>query len=215
MHQVWTVLFLVTALVLSVTEGSPQDNCKDLAAFVQKSNLIPKVPDEDGKVIAVTGSVAKKMFPGQASKISLLKKYTFVAYFNNCVTEPLYTQLQIRSGPYSQSKTTKSSYSVGLELGFDKSLSEILQFLPKVTATAGIARGFEKVTVTGASIKEGEIKQECLVAPGWTCTAHIRLERKNDGKITVDDKIRTPTFFPASVNGKNLYSDVWLAVPEK
>ncbi|KAF9272916.1 hypothetical protein BGZ68_001988, partial [Mortierella alpina] len=215
MHQVWSILLLVIALAFGATEGSPQNSCKDLADFNQKSNLLPDAPDEHGKVIEVKGSAAKKMFPGLASKITSSKTYVFVAYFSRCVREPMYTQLRVKSGPYTQSKTSKLSYNMGLELGFDISLSEIWQYLPKVKANAGIARGVEKETVDGVSISEGEIKQECLVVPGWKCHAVIRLDEKNSGKVIVDDKIRTPTFFPASLNGKNLYSDVWLKMPEE
>ncbi|KAF9558866.1 hypothetical protein EC968_006848 [Mortierella alpina] len=216
-HRLWPVVLLVITVILSATEGSTHDNCKDLADFVQKSNLLPNVPDEDGKIVDVKGHEARKMFPGQAAKIKRFKTYAYGAYFKNCVQEPLYMQRQVKSGPYSVSKTTKLSYDVGLELGFDQSLLQIYQFLPKASVTAGIARGSEKVTVSGISVKEGEIKQQCLVAPGWKCEAHITLEEKNikdRSGIIVNDKILTPTFFPVTVNGKPLYSYVWLQVPE-
>ncbi|CAO3568802.1 unnamed protein product [Mortierella alpina] len=214
MRQVLPSLFLVIALVLSGTEGSPRDSCKDLAEFVQKSNSLPTVPDEHGQVIDVTGSQAKKMFPGQAANLSIFKKYTFVAYFKKCVPQPMYTQLQVKSGRYFQNNTSKLSLNLELELGFDLKLLNIFRSLPKVKAAAGIARGVEKVTVARTSIKEGEIKQECVVAPGWRCIADIKLHGKNDGKSIVDENTMDPAFFPASINGKNLYSIVWLDLPK-
>lgn len=175
---------------------------------------MPSKPDEDGVVTYVSGSTAKKMFPGAADRLSIFRKYTFVAYFNVCSPKPSYVQIQVKSGPYSESEKTETSYKLGLDIGLDFSLAQIWNYLPNVAVKAGISRGYEKVTISGVNIKDGELKQECLVSPGWYCTAYIRLDDFDSGEVIVDDRIRDEKFFPASLNAKPLYSDVWLDVPK-
>ncbi|KAI8356001.1 hypothetical protein B0O80DRAFT_36607 [Mortierella sp. GBAus27b] len=185
MRHATILLSLACAMFMGVATGSPQDSCKDLASFVQESSRLPSKPDEDGVVTYVSGSTAKKMFPGAADRLSIFRKYTFVAYFN-----------------------------LGLDIGLDFSLAQIWNYLPNVAVKAGISRGYEKVTISGVNIKDGELKQECLVSPGWYCTAYIRLDDFDSGEVIVDDRIRDEKFFPASLNAKPLYSDVWLDVPK-
>ncbi|KAG0281626.1 hypothetical protein BGZ96_001064, partial [Linnemannia gamsii] len=71
------------------------------------------------------------------------------------------------------------------------------------------------VEIAGVEIKDGELKQECVLSPGWWCTALVRLDDFDSGEIIIDDRIRSPVFFPAALNGKNLYSNVWLDLPEE
>ncbi|KAG0197648.1 hypothetical protein BGX28_008856 [Mortierella sp. GBA30] len=207
------ILGAVCAMFLGTAAGTPQNSCKDLADYIQASNQLPPKPDEDGVISYVSGSVAKKMFPGQASRISYFRKYSFASYFNSCTLAPSYVQVQVKSGPYSQKTTSNTAYNLGLDVGFDKSLSDIWEYLPKLSVKAGVTRGYEKVEVTGVEIKEGELKQECLLSAGWYCTGQIKLDDFDSGEVIVSDAIRSPKFFPASLNGKHLYSDVWLALP--
>ncbi|KAF9329974.1 hypothetical protein BG006_007031 [Podila minutissima] len=204
---------LFLSAVASAPLSSPRDSCKDLADFVQGSSKLPSKPDEDGVVSYVSGSTAKKMFPGAASRISIFKKYSFVAYFNVCQSAPAYTQVQVKSGPYKLEKTSKFAYDLGLQVGMEASLAKVFEYLPNISVKAGVTRGYESVEVSGIEIGAGELKQECVVSPGWWCTALVRLDEFDSGEIIIDDRIRDAVFFPASLNGKNLYSDVWLDVP--
>ncbi|KAG0235048.1 hypothetical protein BGW41_000940 [Actinomortierella wolfii] len=188
--------------------------CKDLAEYAQGQSRLPVKPDEDGAVAKVSGSTAKKMFPGVASKLSIFKEYSFVTYFNTCTPNPAYTQVQIKSGPYNEKTTTKQAYDLGLQVGVDANLALIYKYLPNISVKAGVSRGYDSVVVSGVEIDKGELKQECVVTPGWWCTAYVRLDEFDSGKIIVDDRIRQPVFFPASLNGKTLFSDVWLDLPE-
>ncbi|KAK3818289.1 MAG: hypothetical protein JOS17DRAFT_794393 [Linnemannia elongata] len=210
------LLTAVCALFMGAVAGapfsSPQDSCKDLANFVQGSSKLPAKPDEDGVISYVSGSTAKKMFPG-AKRLSMFKKYTFASYFNKCEAAPAYTQVQVKSGPYKLEKTSKFAYDLGLQVGMEANLANVFKYLPNVSVKAGVSRGTESVEIAGVDIKANELKQECVVSPGWWCTAYIRLDDFNSGEIIIDDRIRTPVFFPASLNGKNLYSNVWLDVP--
>ncbi|KAG0238062.1 hypothetical protein BGW42_007616 [Actinomortierella wolfii] len=207
------LLTSLCALLLSVVAASPKDSCKDLANFAQTSNRLPKKPDEDGVVRKINGYNAKKMFPGVAKKISLLRSYTFVTYFNECTPGPAYTQVQIKSGPYKIEETTKTAYDLSLQLGFEADLATLFKYLPSVSAKTSVSRGYEKITVAGVDIKDGEFKQQCVISPGWWCTAYIRLDDIKSGEIIVDDRIRKPVFFPASLNSKPLLSEVWIEVP--
>ncbi|KAF9384584.1 hypothetical protein CPB97_005546 [Podila verticillata] len=209
-------LFLsaVTAAPLSPL-SSPRDSCKDLAEFVQSNNKLPAKPNEDGVVSYVKGSTAKKMFPGAASRLSIFRKYSFVTYFDKCTSAPAYTQVQIKSGPYKLEKTSKFAYDLGLQVGMEANLAKVFEYLPNISVKAGVTRGSESVEVSGVTINEGDFKQECVVSPGWWCTAMVRLDDFENGEHIIDDKIRNPVFFPASLNGKNLYSNVWLEVPAK
>ncbi|KAK3811386.1 MAG: hypothetical protein JOS17DRAFT_763495 [Linnemannia elongata] len=213
------LLTAACALFLSAVAGSPfsspKDSCEDLANFVQGASKLPAKPDEDGVVSYVSGSTAKKMFPGAANRLSIFKKYTFVTYFNTCQLEPAYTQVQIKSGPYKLEKTSKFAYDLGLQVGMEANLANVFKYLPNVSVKAGVSRGTESVEIAGVDIKDDELKQECVVSPGWWCTAYIRLDDFDSGEIIIDDRIRQAAFFPASMNGKNLYSDVWLDVPER
>ncbi|KAG0012176.1 hypothetical protein BGZ82_002700, partial [Podila clonocystis] len=187
----------------------------DLAEFVQGSSKLPAKPDEDGVVSYVSGSTAKKMFPGAAGRLSIFKKYTFVTYFEKCQTAPAYTQVQVKSGPYKLEKTSKFAYDLGLQVGMEANLATVFKYLPNVTVKAGVSRGSETVEVSGIEITAGDLKQECVVSPGWWCTAYVRLDDFDTSEIIIDDRIRDAVFFPASLNGKNLFSDVWLDVPAK
>ncbi|KAF9136917.1 hypothetical protein BG015_002949 [Linnemannia schmuckeri] len=213
------LLTVTCALFLGAVTGtpfsSPQDSCEDLADFVQGSSRLPHKPDEDGVISYISGSTAKKMFPGAADRMSLFKKYTFVTYFNTCKAAPAYTQVQVKSGPYKLEKTSKIAYDLGLQVGMDANLANVFKYLPNVSVKAGVTRGYETVEIAGVEIKAGELKQECVVSPGWWCTALVRLDEINSGEIIIDDRIRDPVFFPASLNGKNLYSDVWLDLPTR
>ncbi|KAF9902179.1 hypothetical protein EC991_005225 [Linnemannia zychae] len=213
------LLTATCALFLSAVAGapfsSPQDSCKDLAEFVQGSSKLPNKPEEDGVVSYVSGTTAKKMFPGAANRISIFKKYTFVTYFNNCESGPAYSQVQVKSGPYKLEKTSKSAYDLGLDVGMEANLATVFKYLPNVVVKAGITRGSASVEIAGVEIKADELKQECVVSPGWWCTALVRLDDFDSGEIIIDDRIRDAVFFPASVNSKNLYSDVWLDVNKK
>ncbi|KAG0286062.1 hypothetical protein BGZ96_009777, partial [Linnemannia gamsii] len=121
------LLTATCALFLGTVAGSPffspKDSCKDLADYVQGSSNLPPKPDEDGIVTYVSGSTAKKMFPGAADRMSIFKKYTFVTYFNKCETAPAYTQLQVKSGPYKLEKTSKFAYDLGLQVGMEMNLA--------------------------------------------------------------------------------------------
>ncbi|KAG0311926.1 hypothetical protein BGZ97_011556 [Linnemannia gamsii] len=207
------------ALFLGAVSGaplsSPQDSCKDLAGFIQGSSKLPAKPAEDGVVSYFSGSTAKKMFPGAAGRLSIFKKYTFVTYFNSCQAAPAYTQVQVKSGPYELKKTSKTAYDLGLQVGMEANLANVFKYLPKVTVNAGVTRGSETVEIAGVEIKSGELKQECVVSPGWWCTALVRLDDFNSGEEIINDRVRDPVFFPASLNGKNLFSDVWLDVTTK
>ncbi|KAG0349903.1 hypothetical protein BC939DRAFT_533595 [Gamsiella multidivaricata] len=206
---------LFLGAVAGIPFSSPQNSCQDLAEFVQGASKLPVRPDEDGVVSYVSGSTAKKMFPGAANRISIFKKYTFVTYFNTCHAVPAYTQVQVKSGPYKLEKTSKFAYDLGLQVGMEANLANVFKYLPTVSVKAGITRGTETVEVAGVEIKASELKQECIVSPGWWCTALVRLDDFDSGEIIIDDRIRDPVFFPASLNGKNLYSDVWLDVPTR
>ncbi|KAK5797248.1 hypothetical protein F5H01DRAFT_123612 [Linnemannia elongata] len=195
--------------------SSPQDSCEDLANYVQGSSRLPAKPDEDGVVSYVSGSTAKKMFPGAADRMSIFKKYTFVTYFNTCEAAPAYTQVQVKSGPYKLEKTSKFAYDLGLQVGMEANLAAVFKYLPNVSVKAGVTRGSETVEISGVEIKGDELKQECVVTPGWWCTALVRLDDFDSGEIIIDDRIRDAVFFPAALNGKNLYSNVWLDVPTK
>ncbi|KAG0088031.1 hypothetical protein BGZ92_006687 [Podila epicladia] len=190
------LLTATCALFLSVVAGapvsSPRDSCKDLAEFVQGANKLPAKPNEDGVVSYVSGSVAKKMFPGASKKLSMFRKYSFVTYFNKCQAAPAYTQV-----------------------GMEANLAKVFEYLPNVSVKAGVSRGSETVEVAGVDIEAGGFKQECIVSPGWWCTAYVRLDDFDSSEIIINDDIRTPVFFPASLNGKNIYSNVWLDVPTK
>ncbi|KAG0286063.1 hypothetical protein BGZ96_009778 [Linnemannia gamsii] len=205
------------ALFLGAVAGSPifspKASCKDLASVVQGSNQLSAKPEEDGVVTYVSGSTAKKMFPGAASRMSIFKKYTFVTYFNECKAAPAYTQVQVKSGPYKLEKTSKFAYDLGLQVGMEMNLANVFKYLPNVSAKAGVTRGGERVEIAGVEIKDGELKQECVVSPGWWCTALVRLDDFNSSEEIINDRIRQPVFFPASLNGKNLYSNVWLDLP--
>ncbi|KAF9317234.1 hypothetical protein BG003_001050 [Podila horticola] len=204
---------LFIGAVAGVPFSSPRDNCKDLAEFIQGSSKLPTKPDEDGVVSYVSGSTAKKMFPGAADRLSIFRKYTFVTYFNTCESAPAYTQVQVKSGPYKLEKTSKFAYDLGLQVGMEANLATVFKYLPNVSVKAGVSRGYESVEVSGIEIAAGELKQECVISPGWWCTAFVRLEDFDSGEIIIDDRIRDPVFFPAALNGKNLYSDVWLDIP--
>ncbi|KAF9582358.1 hypothetical protein BGW38_000304 [Lunasporangiospora selenospora] len=203
-------LFLGT--IAGSTFASPQNSCKELAQFVQDSNKLPAKPSEDGVVSYIYGSTAKKMFPGVSKDLSMFKKYSFVTYFNKCTTTPAYTQVQVKGGPYKLEKTTKFAYDLGLQVGMEANLAKVFEYLPNVSVKAGVTRGSDEVEVSGVDIEAGKLKQECVVSPGWSCTAYVRLDEFDSGKIIINDQIRTPVFFPASLNGKNLYSNVWLDV---
>ncbi|KAF9581409.1 hypothetical protein BGW38_001588 [Lunasporangiospora selenospora] len=211
------LLTATCALFLSTITGeasaSPQDSCKDLAQFIQGSSRLPSKPDEDGVVSYISGSVAKKMFPGSASALSYFKKYSFVAYFNKCTADPAYKQVQVKSGPYKLDKKSKLAYDLGLQIGVGESLAKVFEYLPNISPKAGVTRGTKTVEVSGVDIEAGKLKQECVVSAGWWCTAYVRLDEFDSGKIIIDDHIRDAVFFPASLNGKSLYSDVWLDVP--
>ncbi|KAG0274635.1 hypothetical protein BGZ95_009595 [Linnemannia exigua] len=213
------ILTAVCALFLSVVAGaplsSPQDSCQDLAKFVQGAGKLPAKPEEDGVVTYVSGSTAKKMFPGAAGRMSIFKKYTFVTYFDKCQAAPAYTQVQVKSGPYKLEKTSKFAYDLGLQVGMEANLANVFKYLPNVSAKAGVTRGSETVEIAGVEIKAGELKQECVVSPGWWCTALVRMDDFNSGEMIINDRIRNPVFFPSSLNGKNLYSNVWLDVSAK
>ncbi|KAF9368902.1 hypothetical protein CPC16_004942 [Podila verticillata] len=206
---------LFLGAVTSTPFSSPQNSCQDLADYVQGASKLPAKPDEDGVVSYVSGSTAKKMFPGAADRMSIFKKYTFVTYFNKCEAAPAYTQVQVKSGPYKLEKTSKSAYDLGLQVGMEANLANVFKYLPNVSVKAGVTRGAETVEISGVEIKASELKQECLVSPGWWCTALVRLDEFDSGEIIIDDRIRDPVFFPASLNGKNLYSDVWLDLPTR
>ncbi|KAF9979204.1 hypothetical protein BGZ73_004090 [Actinomortierella ambigua] len=210
------LLSAACALFLGTVAGypflSPQDSCKDLAEFVQGATKLPAKPDEDGVVSYISGSTAKKMFPGAADRLSIFKKYTFVTYFNTCELAPAYTQVQVKSGPYKLEKTSKSAYDLGLQVGMEANLANVFKYLPNVSVKAGVTRGSSTVEVAGIDIPAGKLQQECAVSPGWWCTAYVRLDEFDSGQIIIDDHIRNPVFFPASLNGKNLFSDVWLDV---
>ncbi|KAF7720502.1 hypothetical protein EC973_008013, partial [Apophysomyces ossiformis] len=202
-RQFSLILFVaVFAAILSIAAASPQNSCKDLADFVQQSSKLPTKPDEDGKVTRISGSEAKKMFPGRAKDLSIWKDYVFASYFNTCTREPSYMQAAVKSGPYEEKETKTTAYNLGADLGFDLSLATVWKYLPKTAVKAGITRGYEKVTVSGVSVPAGQLKQQCIVTPGWYCTGYIRLDEFKSGKVIVDDRIREPTFFPASLNGK-------------
>ncbi|KAF9539832.1 hypothetical protein EC957_004925 [Mortierella hygrophila] len=213
------LLTAACAMFLGAVAGapfsSPQDSCQDLAEFVQGSSKLPTKPDEDGVVSYISGSTAKKMFPGAAGRLSIFRKYTFVTYFNTCQAAPAYTQAQVKSGPYKLEKTSKFAYDLGLQVGMEANLANVFKYLPNVSVKAGVTRGTETVEISGVEIKGGEIKQECVVSPGWWCTALVRLDDFDSGEIIIDDRIRDAVFFPAALNGKSLYSDVWLDVPTK
>ncbi|KAF9969337.1 hypothetical protein BGZ73_008344, partial [Actinomortierella ambigua] len=202
-----------------VVAGAPvspmalQNNCRDLAKYAQNSSRLPVKPEEDGVVTKISGWTAKKMFPNHADDISIFEKYSFVTYFNKCERSPAYLQVQIKSGPYKEHKTTKNAYDLSLQVGFDVNLATLYKYLPNIAAKASVSRGVESVVSTGVEIKDGELKQECVVSPGWHCTALVRLDEIDSGKIIVNDRIRQPTFFPASLRGSSLFSDVWLSVP--
>ncbi|KAF9307506.1 hypothetical protein BKA57DRAFT_508409 [Linnemannia elongata] len=204
---------LFLSAVVGVPLSSPQNSCKDLAEFVQGAGKLPAKPEEDGVVTYVSGWTAKKMFPGAAKRMSIFKKYTFASYFNTCKAAPAYTQVQVKSGPYKLEKTSKFAYDLGLQVGMEANLANVFKYLPNVSVKAGVSRGYESVEIAGIEIKAGELKQECVVSPGWWCTAYVRLDDFNSGEIIINDRIRDAVFFPASLNGKNLYSDVWLDVP--
>jgi hypothetical protein len=211
------LLTATCALFLSAIAGapvaSPRDSCKNMAEFVQGSSKLPAKPEEDGVVSYVSGSTAKKMFPGSSGRLSMFKKYTFVTYFDKCQPAPAYTQVQIKSGPYKLAKTKKYAYDLGLQVGMEANLAKVFEYLPNVAVKAGVSRGTESIEISGMEIGAGEFKQECVVSPGWWCTAYVRLDDFNSSEVIIDDHIRTAVFFPASLNGKNLYSDVWLDVP--
>ncbi|KAG0043555.1 hypothetical protein BGZ89_006404 [Linnemannia elongata] len=213
------LLTAACALFLGAVAGSPfsspQDSCKDLADYVQGSSRLPAKPDEDGVVSYVSGSTAKKMFPGAADRLSIFRKYTFVTYFNTCEAAPAYTQVQVKSGPYKLEKTSKFAYDLGLQVGMEANLAAVFKYLPNVSVKAGVTRGSETVEIGGVEIKGDELKQECVVTPGWWCTALVRLDDFDSSEIIIDDRIRDAVFFPAALNGKNLYSNVWLDVPTK
>ncbi|KAF8932677.1 hypothetical protein BGZ47_011251 [Haplosporangium gracile] len=208
------LLTVTCALFLGAVAGtpfsSPTNSCKDLADYVQGASRLPTKPDEDGVVSYVSGSTAKKMFPGAADRMSIFKKYVFVTYFNTCEANPAFTQVQVKSGPYKLEKTSKSAYDLGLQVGMEANLANVFKYLPNVSVKAGVTRGTETVEVAGVEIMAGELKQECVVSPGWWCTALVRLDDFDSGEIIIDDRLRQPVFFPASLNGKNLYSNVWL-----
>lgn len=206
---------LFLSAVAAAPVSSPRNSCKDLAEFVQGSSKLPAKPDEDGVVSYIKGSTAKKMFPGAASRLSIFRKYTFVTYFNKCTAAPAFTQVQVKSGPYKLEKTSKFAYDLGLQVGMEANLAKVFEYLPNISAKAGVTRGSESVEVSGVNINDGDFKQECVVTPGWWCTAYVRLDDFENGQHIVDDQIREPVFFPASLNGKNLYSNVWLDVPAK
>ncbi|KAF9130754.1 hypothetical protein BGW39_002711 [Mortierella sp. 14UC] len=214
-----TLLTAACALFLCVVSGapfsSPQDSCKDMAEFIQGASKLPAKLDEDGVVSYVSGSTAKKMFPGAAGRLSIFRKYTFVTYFNTCQAAPAYTQVQVKSGPYKLEKTTKTAYDLGLQVGMEANLANVFKYLPNVSVKAGVTRGSETVEVAGIEIKAGELKQECVVSPGWWCTALVRLDDFDSGEMIINDRLRDPVFFPASLNGKSLFSNVWLDVPSK
>ncbi|KAG0032380.1 hypothetical protein BGZ82_006575 [Podila clonocystis] len=213
------LLTATCALFLSVVAGAPvssaRDSCQALAEFVQGSSKLPAKPEEDGVVTYVSGSTAKKMFPGAAKRLSIFRKYTFVTYFEKCQAAPAYTQAQVKSGPYKLAKTSKFAYDLGLQVGMEANLAKVFEYLPNVAVKASVSRGSETVEVSGIEIAAGDLKQECIVSPGWWCTAYVRLDDFNNSEIIINDRILKPVFFPASLNGKNLYSDVWLDVPTK
>ncbi|KAG0318181.1 hypothetical protein BG000_004318, partial [Podila horticola] len=140
------------ALFLSAVAGapvaSPRDSCKNLAEFVQGSSKLPAKPEEDGVVTYVSGSTAKKMFPGSSSRLSIFKKYTFVTYFNECKSAPAYTQVQVKSGPYKLAKTSKFAYDLGLQVGMEANLAKVFEYLPNVSVKAGVTRGSETVEIS-------------------------------------------------------------------
>ncbi|KAF9084437.1 hypothetical protein BGX29_002561 [Mortierella sp. GBA35] len=206
-------LFLGT--VAAAPFSSPQDSCNNLAEFIQGASKLPAKPNEDGVVSYVSGSTAKKMFPGAAGRLSIFKKYTFVTYFNKCQAAPAYTLVQVKSGPYKLEKTSKTAYDLGLQVGMEANLANVFKYLPNVSVKAGVTRGAETVEIAGVEIKASELKQECVVSPGWWCTALVRLDDFDTSEIITDDTLRDPVFFPASLNGKNLFSNVWLDVPTK
>ncbi|KAG0011545.1 hypothetical protein BGZ81_002117, partial [Podila clonocystis] len=105
------------------------------------------------------------------------------------------------------------AYDLGLQVGMEANLATVFKYLPNVSVKAGVSRGSETVEVSGIDIAAGDLKQECVVSPGWWCTAYVRLDEFDTSKIIIDDRIRDAVFFPASLNGKNLYSDVWLDIP--
>ncbi|KAF9151883.1 hypothetical protein DFQ26_001103, partial [Actinomortierella ambigua] len=78
---------------------------------------------------------------------------------------------------------------------------------------AGFNRGSELVVSSGVEIEEDGLKQECIVSPGWHCESRVVLQESKSRIKIVDDRSRKSTFFPATLNGKNLISNVWLDVP--
>ncbi|KAG0243215.1 hypothetical protein BGX31_011024 [Mortierella sp. GBA43] len=171
---------------------------------------LPDRPDEGVKVSKVPGSTAKKMFPSVADRLSEAKDYTFTIYLKKCTGQPAYKQVQFQSGPYSEPARTETAYNLGLELGLDKNLLDIFNYLPKVDVKSGIARGSENVKLPGVDIDDGETMEECLVAPGWSCTGVISLS--DNGEFFVKDSFEEPKFFPAANYSTPLIRDGWYDV---
>ncbi|KAF9149992.1 hypothetical protein DFQ26_001731 [Actinomortierella ambigua] len=204
-------------MLVGIAVGVPitlTNSCEAFANYTQSSTKLPARPQEDGVIFEISGTTAKNMFPKLIDFRGTFKKYVFVTYFDKCTPSPAYTQVQVKRGPYTQKKTTKTAYDLSVEVGFDISLAKFFWFLPiDASAKAGFNRGSELVVSSGVEIEEDEFKQECVVAPGWHCESHVILDEVNSGKRIVDDRNRKSTFFPATMNGKNLISNVWLDVP--
>ncbi|KAF9152538.1 hypothetical protein DFQ26_000853 [Actinomortierella ambigua] len=191
-----------------------KNSCKALANYTQLSNKLSAKPQEHGVVYKISGTTANNMFPDLIDFPGLFKEYEFVTYFDKCKPSPAYAQVQVKRGPYTQKTTTKTAYDLSVEVGFDLSLAELYWFLPlSVSAKAGFNRGSESVVSSGVEIEEDEFKQECIVSPGWHCNAHVVLQESKSRDKIVDDRSRKSAFFPATLNGKNLISNVWLDVP--
>ncbi|KAG0260087.1 hypothetical protein DFQ27_003748 [Actinomortierella ambigua] len=191
-----------------------KNSCKALANYTQSSNKLRAKPEEDGEIFKISGPTARNMFPNHIDFGGIFKEYDFVTHFTKCKPSPAYAQVQVKRGPYTQKTTTKTAYDLSVEVGFDLSLAELYWFLPlSVSAKTGFNRGSESVVSSGVEIEEDEFKQECIVSPGWHCDARVILRESNSGKMIVDDSSRKSAFFPATLNGKNLISNVWLDVP--
>ncbi|KAF9165841.1 hypothetical protein DFQ26_009286 [Actinomortierella ambigua] len=172
------------------------------------------MPDENRIGFEIPGMDAKKMFPGDAKHISESEKYSFVAIFEDCHPSPRFKLGKVQSS--SDDKTsTRTAYDLSLLVDVEKPLATLYNHLPSANLPGSnkysVSRGYETVSLSDANIKDGESKQECVVTPGWSCTAWLDLNTKSDSLVS-SLPYWSRIFFPAALDGKPLFLNQWYNV---
>ncbi|KAG0256594.1 hypothetical protein DFQ27_005640 [Actinomortierella ambigua] len=204
-------------IVAVEAQSSPDGLCQAWAESVQSKSNLPEKPDESGFKQSISGEIARMMFPDNEEVLDEEGSYSFRATFDNCTPSPAISLGNARSGPFKEDEYDFEAASLSALVGFDPYLANVFESLPydpkkSLLKNFTVSGSDGWVTMRGVEIEDGDFTQECVVAPGWKCTAVLRVKDRSSRKTVIRKKFRKPTFFPAAQNQQPLFKNIWMTV---